>query len=196
MTKIFIAFCLFSTAFAAEKSVYSCGSPTAFVKRFSDKLQEIVENKDFSRSGKLKRIGGEMDKVMSISVFTKHVIGRAYWSAADKTQQELVVKGVHDDLIDDYATMLLDKEGHHPKLKSFRHRDSRFQVVTINYISEHDKTFKVEYAVTCEGQSWKVFDVSVNGVQLSSLQKSQYQPVLKKGGVKGLVEHLSSKTSS
>ena len=173
-------------------STYACGVPQKQVEDFTTQVQEIVMNNDLSDKGKIKRLEGKVEKFVDMSVFTRQVLGRVYWGEANDAQKKELVDLVFKSLVKDYAEIFLKEAVRDPQLAPYRKKDGRYQVVDVNYSDKAGKLLKVSYAVFCKNEQWKIFDLSVNGVHLSSLQKSQYKSSLEKGGVVELIKLLKT----
>lgn len=171
-------------------NVFACGEPQNQVEDFTEKVQQIVVSKDLSKQGKINRIKEKMDQHVDMTVFTRQVVGRKYWTDATEPQKKELVSLVFNDLVKDYSEIFLKEAVRDPHLAPYRKKDGRYQVVDVNYSDASGKTIKVSYAVFCKKDNWKIFDLSVNGVHLSALQKSQYKDALQKGGVGALISYL------
>ena len=173
-------------------TIYACGDPQAKVGGFTDQVQQVVTNNDLSDKGKIKRLESMVHDYVDMSVFTRQVIGRTYWSQASNAQKTELVDLVFKSLVKDYSEIFLKEAVRDPKLAQYRKKDGRYQVIDVNYSDKAGKLIKVSYAVFCKNEQWKIFDLSVNGVHLSSLQNSQYKQYLENGGVAALIKQLES----
>ena len=185
---IFIICSLFMSLTALGQS--ACGDPTQFIENFTHRIQDIIKNKDFKESQKLAQIGQEMDKLVDVQMFAKKAVGRKYWVNSEPQELKKLSSCIKNDLLNDYATALLDKSDYVPAVLPFRWKDSDYQTVGMSYTRQGMPSFKANYALVCKQGQWLIYDVQVNGILLSSLQKSQYAHFLKNGGAASLIKHL------
>ncbi|RME89363.1 MAG: ABC transporter substrate-binding protein [Candidatus Hydrogenedentota bacterium] len=73
--------------------------------------------------------------------------------------------------------------------ETIKRKGKKAIVHTLMETNEH-KMAKVDYFLAKRGNTWKVYDVEIEGIRISSTYRNQFVPILKKKGIEGLLSTL------
>jgi phospholipid transport system substrate-binding protein len=67
--------------------------------------------------------------------------------------------------------------------------------VRAQFVRSGGKPLPIEFQMRKESQSWKVYDISVEGISLVLTYRSEFDAVVKQEGIDGLIKRLQQKNS-
>lgn len=192
--RILWLFGLLSPVFAEE---IACGSPVEAIEGNVTEMLDIL--KSSCKRGTLKQ--SVEDSILEsfiphvdTGLITKQVLGRQYWrvtSDEDKVRLKLQIERL---LAKQYSEAFnceyLDNEMvFHPlrgEVKQYSRVDSN--------IALNDKTsILLRYAVRCQEDQWKIYDIVIDGLSLAQTYRSQFNRILQQGGAESLIRYLERK---
>ncbi len=124
---------------------------------------------------------------------SKWVLGKN-WKAASEAQRSEFIEQFKTLLVRTYARALLEYSGQ--KIKYFpveQNPKSNLAVVKTELTSSGAQPFPVAYRMHQKDETWKVVDVSVDGVSLVSTYRGSFATQIKKNGFDSLIQELEAK---
>lgn len=122
------------------------------------------------------------------------VVGRQYWTSATPAQKAEFIKQFTHLVTSTYAAALAsyndDKVQFFPLRSDYN--SSRILTVKSVIIRRNGQKIAVDYNVIRDGDSWKVYDFSIENVSMVQSYRSQFSDVLAKQGMAGLLNRLKS----
>ncbi|MGL4768014.1 MAG: MlaC/ttg2D family ABC transporter substrate-binding protein [Formosimonas sp.] len=165
-------------------------SADQFIKQMSDKVVAAINYNAGIRSGNVNAVATYVDgNIMPHVDFTSmvsRVVGPA-WNQASAAEKNELVQESRKYLVRTYAGSLKGAS-----IKSIDVYPATGSEVRTRINTGAGKQVMVSYRLVNSG-GWKVTDVSFGGVWLVKSYAGQFQPVVAKGGVAGLIAHLKSK---
>ncbi len=123
---------------------------------------------------------------------SRWVLGR-YWRQADESQQQRFVELFRDLLVRTYARALLEYSDQEVRFEPLRPgADARTVSVRSRIQQAGGYSINLDYALFTDGETWKVYDISVNGVSLVTNYRAAFATEIRRGGMEGLLMHLES----
>jgi phospholipid transport system substrate-binding protein len=173
--------------------------PEELVKQVTqDVMESIKSDKQLAAGDKQKALKLAEEKVLPHIDFreaTRLAVGRA-WSQASKEQQEKLVTEFRRMLVRTYSNAISGYEGQTVKVLPVHMKPGDSDVTVKNqYIRPGAKPVLLEYQMHKTGKGWQIYDIVVEGVSLVLTYRSEFDAVVKQGGIDGLIKRLAEKNA-
>jgi phospholipid transport system substrate-binding protein len=127
---------------------------------------------------------------------TQAALGR-YWRDASDAQREAVTKEFRELLVRTYASALLGYSGQQIEYPPMQKQEDAAKVtVPTRIASSGAPPIPINYRLKLDSDRWLVYDVVIDGVSLITNYRSQFNAVVRRSGVDGLIDALSEKNRS
>jgi phospholipid transport system substrate-binding protein len=123
---------------------------------------------------------------------TQIAMGRN-WARADAAQKKRVVEEFSRLLIRTYSNALSTLNEATVDVKGTRNNGSDNDVTVRTQMTGGRSPVSIDYSLMGSGSSWKVYDVTVEGVSLVSAYRDEFTQLVSAGGVDGLIAALERK---
>jgi len=123
---------------------------------------------------------------------TQIAMGRN-WARADAAQKRRLVEEFSSLLIRTYSNALSTLNEANVEVKGMRSNGSDGDVTVRTQMTGGRSPVSIDYALMGSGSSWKVYDVTVEGVSLVSAYRDEFTQLVGAGGVDGLIAALERK---
>ena len=187
------AACLNSVFVAAQES------PDALVKKNTTEiLAAIKADKDLA-AGNQKKIEKLADeKILPLFNFvrmTQLAVGRN-WKDASDAQKKTLIDEFRTLLVRTYSTSLTQFRNQTIDVKPTKMVASDTEVVVKTQIVQPGgQPIPIDYSMEKSGDSWKVYDVLIDGVSLVTNYRSSFNTEIQKSGIDGLIKSLADRNS-
>ena len=99
-------------------------------------------------------------------------------------------------LVRTYSSAVSAYQGQTMKVLPARMKPDDTEVTVRNqYIRPGAKPVALDYAMRKTDAGWKIYDIVVEGVSLVITYRSEFDAVVKQGGIDGLIKRLATKNS-
>jgi len=182
---LLLAFLLFSHVVVADVE-HEAGK---LLKRSVDKIFTVLSDKELTTDQKKSKVIEITNPVFSFSLMAKLSLGKVHWSQFNAKQKA--------EFIDLYTKLF--QNFYIEKLDFFSNETVVFQPAT----TMGKKKIQIQSALISKGtqysmlykmfktrDSWKIYDLEIEGVSLLRSYRSQYHHFLKKGGIEGLLAKM------
>jgi phospholipid transport system substrate-binding protein len=171
--------------------------PDQLVQKITDEiLAAIKSDKQLAAGDKQKATKLAEEKVLPYIDFeqaTRLAVGRAWREAAPEQKQRLVTE-FRNMLVRTYSNAISAYEGQTLKVLPQRGKqDPEETVVRTQYIRAGGQPLPIDFTMRQKDGTWKVYDITVEGVSLVMTYRSEFDAVLKQEGVDGLIKRLAQK---
>lgn len=112
------------------------------------------------------------------------------WRSMNNGQRRDFMNAFSDHLVKKYADVLKDFAGGHIEYKTHIKRSGRMEVRTD--INKGGRSLEIDYMVYKSGPSWKVYNARLHGVLMSAHFKKEFNPIIDRKGIDGLIRDLQS----
>jgi phospholipid transport system substrate-binding protein len=174
----------------------SASNPDAakqFVDTVATQVLALVKNDSISQADKQSRIETIFADKVDIPFVAKFVLGK-HWRTATPAQQKDYVAAYRPFILKNYANKLTEYSGQTYGLKNAR-VDGDASVVTMEINDPNGQKVNVDYRLKGEG-SFKIVDITVEGVSLLATQRSEFNGIVERRGIDGLIEALKKQVAS
>jgi phospholipid transport system substrate-binding protein len=180
-------------------SIFAAEAPDLFVRKIADEVFEILKtDKDLKAGNKEKAYKITEEKILPYFDFdriSKLVLGKA-WPAATKDEQEAFKKEFKTMLVKTYGSALLKFKDQTLNYKPTRFQPSDEEVlVKTEILKSGAPPLPIDYMLEKDGDSWKVFDIIIEGVSLVTNFRGQFGNEIKQNGIASLISKLAEKNA-
>lgn len=172
--------------------------PLALMKKVSDQtLSALRQNK--SRLQDRRVIHGIVNRIVvphfDLPGVSRSVIGRNYWYQAASGTRSQFIKAFTSYVIDMYSSALSSYSDEKITFKPMRGYSSEQTRVRIYSVVQRPgaSAINLDYRLVRIGNTWKIYDFSVNNVSMVQNYRAQFADTLKKGGLTELTRQLQSR---
>ncbi len=170
------------------------GSATEAVKETIDQVLAILGDEKIKKPEHTDERLAALEKVIAkrfdYEEMGKRTLGRT-WKKLNAAQQKEFVELFQKFLSNTYAGNVDGYSGERVEYIKDRHK-GKFAEVQTKVISEKSEA-RLDYRLLKNSNSWRVYDVVIEGVSLVKNFRGQFARIIKTTGFEGLLEKLRSK---
>lgn len=170
----------------------------ALIQDLADSGVAMLENADYTAAQRATEFRNLVRKGFALKAIGRFVVGR-HWRGMDKDQQAEYQEMFSEWLLMSYANRLGGFEGQRIEVVgSFELNNKHNDVVVRTRIVGGDgqPEMPVDWRVRKFDGKHRIIDIVVQGVSMAVAQKSEFEAVIRKVGVDGLVETLRSRLAT
>lgn len=188
----------FSTVLVAAPAA-AAEAPDALVKRISNEVIDSVKgDKDIQSGNRSKIMGLVNEKILpyvDAEKMTQQAAGR-HWRAATPEQKQKLTKEFRDLLVYTYAGALSTIKNETVEFKPMRGAPTDTDVEVRSQVNvARGEPITLNYRLSNEKGSWKIYDVNVLGAWLVQTYTSTFNSEISKSGVDGLIKRLAERNA-
>ena len=188
----------FSTVLVAAP-VAAAEAPDALVKRISNEVIDSVKaDKDIQAGNRNKIMGLVNEKILpyvDAEKMTQQAAGR-HWRAATPEQKQKLTKEFRDLLVYTYAGALSTIKNETVEFKPMRGSPTDTDVEVRSQVNvARGEPITLNYRLSNEKGSWKIYDVNVLGAWLVQTYTSTFNSEIGKSGIDGLIKRLAERNA-
>ncbi len=122
------------------------------------------------------------------------VVGRQYWTSASPQQKTEFIDQFTHLVTSTYSAALASYNNDKVQFYPLRTDYTQSKVLTVRsvIIRQTGQKIAVDYNVLRDGDSWKVYDFSIENVSMVQSYRSQFADVLSRQGMSGLLQQLKA----
>ena len=172
-------------------------APDALVKRVAEEtLSAIRADKDLQAGNpaKVKQlIEAKLVPHFDTARMTALAMGRN-WRSATPEQQKLLTEQFQSLLIRTYSNALTNYRDNKMNYKPLRMSPGDTDVIVRTEVTQPGQApVQIDYSMEKTADGWKAYDVVVAGVSLVTNYRDEFNDMVKKSGVDGLIKALADK---
>lgn len=194
---LLLAFALALTA--ARAVVAAPANPTALIQDLVHEALQTLTDKQATEQIRQDKFRALLDADFDMPRIARFALGR-YWNAASPAERQEFVKLFEQWVVRTYSTQFKDYSGEQVKVTGSHPESDTDTIVTSQIIRTNGAPpAKVDWRVLKEGDgSYKIVDVSVEGVSMALTERDQISSVIDRNGgsVSGLNKTLEEKLAS
>lgn len=179
-----------SSALAKE----SASDAKNFVDSVAAEVLKIVKDDSADKDAKAKKIETLFEQKVDINFVAKFVLGKNWRDASEKQRTDYIA-AYKPFILKNYASRLTRYSGQTYTLKNPR-SDGDSSMVTMEIVDPNGQNVVVDYRLSANGNgSYKILDIIVEGVSLLTTQRSEFNAIVDRKGVDGLIEALKKQVA-
>ena len=173
------------------------GEPTEQIKQTTDKIFSIVKDPALKGSSKAQErrrsIHKAVDERFDWGEMARRSLGRYWVQRTAEEKKEFVhlfselVERAYMSKVEDYSGEKVQFEG--------EPIDGDYAVVKVNIITQKNRDISVDYRLQKEGNEWRVYDVSIEGVSLVNNYRTQFNSIILQSSYENLLTRLKVKVA-
>lgn len=186
-----------STAPAASRP----SEPRQLIQQATDEMVLILADKSLSTQQKGDRLGAAVGQYIDYPTLARLTVA-SHWPTFTDKQRADFIQLFTDHLLGIYAPLAILYDDQQVFVSSGRpESNGDYTVFVVVNDRKEDKDHKHRQVadITCRmrkgPEGWRTIDLTVEGVSMAQIFRSQFQPVIAKSGVDGLLERLRQKNA-
>lgn len=175
-------------------------APDVLVKNVTLEVVGIVQqDKDIRAGDRRKVIALVEDKVLphfNFQTMTATAVGRN-WDKANPEQKARLMQEFKTLLVRTYASSIAAYSGQKFDFRPLRAKPTDTDVtVYVRVLQSGTQPVQIDYDMEKRPNGWKVWDVRVAGISLVANYRTEFDNLVREGGIDGLIRALQAKNSS
>jgi phospholipid transport system substrate-binding protein len=188
------------TLFSLSGAAFAVESPDALVKRTAeDVLAAVKSDSDIQAGDQAKIFALAEEKILPNFNFprvSRLVLGKN-WTRATPAQQSSFQAEFRTLLLRTYATALSKYKDQTIEYLPLRMKDEAKTVsVKTKILQKGGQPIGVDYSLAREGDTWKVYDIVIEGVSLVTNYRGQFSQEIRQNGLDSLIKKLTEKNTA
>jgi phospholipid transport system substrate-binding protein len=172
-------------------------APEALVRKMTDDVLEAVRaDKALQAGDRQKALALAEQKILPHVDFreaARLAVGRG-WASATPAQQEQLVTEFRAMLVRIYSNAIDTYRGQTLRVFPVKMAPADTEVTVRNqYLSPGRSPVAVEYSMRKTAEGWKIYDIVVENVSLVLTYRGEFDQVMRKSGVDGLIKRMNEK---
>jgi phospholipid transport system substrate-binding protein len=171
------------------------GPPTDQLKGAIDRVVATLDSPALKGDGKVldrraavRKIANE---IFDFGEIARRSLGR-YWQPLSEPQRAEFV-GLFGDLLERSYISKIELYGGEKIVYSGERVDGDLAVVSTKIITKNGTEVPIDYRLFRRGDSWKVYDVNIEGISLVSNYRTQFNKIIQTNGYNSLVDRMKAK---
>ncbi len=182
-----------------SQSAVAQESPDALVRKNTTEILAALKADKELAAGNQKKIEKLADdKILPLFNFvrmTQLAVGRN-WRDASDAQKKSLTDEFRTLLVRTYSTSLTQFRNQSIDVKPLKVAAADTEVVVkTQVIQPGGQPIPIDYSMEKSGDSWKVYDVLIDGVSLVTNYRSSFNTEIQKSGIDGLIKSLSERNA-
>ena len=175
-------------------------APDVLVKNVTLEVVDIIQkDKDIQKGDRKKVIALIEAKVLphfNFQAMTSSAVGRN-WDKANADQKARLMDEFKTLLVRTYSSALASYSSQKFDFRPLRAKPTDTDVtVNVRILQSGTEPVTIDYDMEKRPQGWKVWDVRVGGISLVANYRTEFDNLIREGGVEGLIKALYAKNSS
>jgi phospholipid transport system substrate-binding protein len=162
-----------------------------------DRVVTTLESPALKGDGKIaeRRIAVRKiaNEIFDFGEIARRSLGR-YWQPLSETQRGEFV-GLFADLLERSYISKIELYGGEKIIYSGERVDGDLATVSTKIITKNGTEVPVDYRLFRRGDSWRVYDVNIEGISLVSNYRTQFNKIIQTSGYNTLVDRMKTKQS-
>jgi phospholipid transport system substrate-binding protein len=182
--------------FSAPALAQEMGPDQLVQKVTEEVLATIKSDKQLAAGDKQKALKLAEEKVLPHIDFeeaTRLAVGRS-WKQASPEQRKILIDEFRKMLVRTYSNGIESYQGQTMKILPSRGKQGGDDAtVRAQFIRAGGQPLPLEFQARKTAQGWKIYDIAIEGVSLVLTYRSEFDTVVKQGGIDALIKRLREK---
>jgi len=176
-------------AFAAEPQ--GAGDAKSFIDGLGAEVLNIIKAPNVSEQDRKQKFRQLFNEHFDVPTIGRFVIGR-YWNRASTDEQNQYLDVFRNYVAAIYAAQFANYQGERFQTTGARPVGEGESLVKSEIERDSGPPIAVEFRVKGTSGSWKIVDVTVEGVSLVVTKRDEFSSVLAQEGIKGVVARMQT----
>ncbi len=180
MVTVFVSLTFLNIAYAT--------TPTESLQKAVNQLIAIASKADASDEEKRNQLAEIINTEVDFDQVSRRIVLKDWYNATTE-QKAQFNKQFSTILVATYADLLKNYNNQKVIFGKEQIKQDKYAIVDTEVVSGN-KNIPVRYRLVKDQEQWKIYDFIVEGISIVSTYKSNYQGILRKGGIKLLLEEM------
>ncbi len=167
--------------------------PGQFVSSVGDKVIEVLKAHPNDKEARAKALNAVFKDAFDVPAMARFAAG-VYWRRTEPAERQKYVKLFADYVANLYAEKFARYEGQKFTVTGQQPAGQETTAVKADIVSDQKKT-PVEFRVRKVGNQYRISDVYVAGVSMLITKRDEFNTVLAREGMQGLMQRLKATAS-
>lgn len=187
---------LFSLMFASTPVVWAQTSAVPMLEQAANQIIDTLKANRSTLKTDQALIHQAVERYLlphvDLTGMSRSVLGRNAWSQASATEKKEFTQAFTQLVVRTYSTPLAEYSGETVTFSPQQEAasDGRFTRVNSVIKRANGQVIPLSYALVSKDGSWKVYDLSVEGVSLLQSFRNQFSQVLQQSSMKALIAQM------
>ena len=179
---------------AAGQAQAATSEPVAVVRDVTERIVDLAAAglPEAERGREVERL---LAQNVAVERLAKAVLGR-HWRTASEAQRQRFVALLPPYLRATYGSRLGEARGYRLELGKPRPLTAGDIVVPARAKRDGDAAITIDWRVTQAADGWRILDVVVEGVSLAVAWRNEFDAVIARNGIDGLLDQMERRTSA
>lgn len=174
----------------------NAADPQALVRDTANKVLAEVRKNQAELKRDTSRVYGLVQETVvphfDFVRMSQSALGR-HWRKATVEQRERLIAEFRELLVRTYAVALLEYSGETINYLPVRIRDDAQDVMIPTRVKGGGPPVPIDYRLSREGNTWKIYDVVIDGVSMVTNYRSTFANQVRRSGIDGLIDQLAKR---
>jgi len=164
----------------------------AFMRDLTENGITMIKKGEYTKEQREQEFRRIVRKGFALETIGKFVVGR-YWQKMNEDQQREYQELFSEWLLKTYAGRLGGYNGQTLEVVKSMETDSRYKDVIVStrvIRTDGQPPINADWRVRKFGDEYKIIDVSIEGASMIGTQRKEFESVIQKVGVSGLIDNL------
>jgi phospholipid transport system substrate-binding protein len=186
----------FSMSFIATCSLAAAvESPELIVKNVSRDVLDIIKKNDKEPLKARDLVDARVAPLADYNRMTMLAVGR-YWKTATPEQQQALTREFRTMLVRTYLSALSIYKNAQVDVKGTRPGNDASEMTVRTEVSlPGQKPIPLDFSFEKTDAGWKTYDIAVDGISFINNNRNQFNAIIRKDGVDGLIKQLSDRNN-
>ena len=148
----------------------------------------VLQNKEMDQKLKKKIIDKIMSPIFDSELMAKLVLGRTHWPKLTAPQQKRFTELFAERLKSFYLEKIIFYKDEKVLFKPAMQKKDTIQIPMM--LVSDNKDTAILYKLHKTDESWKIYDVEIEGISILLTYRSQFDDILRRGSVEDLLSQL------
>jgi len=172
--------------------------PSVFLEKVAgDMINEVEKNLSELKTNKKlaeKLVKNTLLPAIDTKAFARKTLSSKTWKTLSNDQQQRFISEFIDLVVGNYATGLALYDGQTFKFsKAIFSKTGKSAKVRSSLQQSGSTPIIIDYVLSIKSGSWKIIDLTIEGVNMSKSYKSQFLPRIKSMGIDAFLTEMESK---
>jgi len=172
--------------------------PSTFLEGVANNMIANVEkNKEALKTDKVlaeKLVNETLIPAIDTAVFARKTLSKATWKTLSEQQKQRFITGFIKLVVGNYASGLALYDGQAFKFsKAILSKTGKFAKVRSSMDQAGGTPVIIDYMLSIKTGSWKIVDLTIEGISMSKSYKNQFLPRIKSMGMDAFLTEMEAK---
>lgn len=177
---------------ATAESRSQTSDPIVFIQKLADQAINVLSTQNGSLKDREDRFRDLLRDDFAMDKISRFVVG-AYWRKMSDEQRGTYQKLFSEWVLKTYSVRLGGYSGEQFKVIKKSAAGKRDVIVHTRIEQTAGNAFNANWRVRKLGERYKIIDIYVEGVSMAVTQRSEFETILRRHGVDGLISQLRNR---